>query len=148
MGDEEIFSPTYARHKDDAARDEAERGQQLGGRARGVDRGGRPEVGEQVGEGAREGGARKEVAPLLVHHARHHALLRVRAHHDAEQEDHEGGDGVHGERVRLGLAQLVALRVPVGVLGARLDGLRHGVVQEVAHLGGLDEHAALKRTKN
>jgi hypothetical protein len=79
--------------------------------------------------------------------------LGVRAHHDAEEQDDEGGDGVRGEGVGFRLAEgglvrgVVVLGGGGGVVegvAAGFDGLVDGVVEEVADVDGFDEHATLR----
>jgi acetyl-CoA carboxylase alpha subunit len=72
----------------------------------------------------------------------------VGAHHDAGEEDDECRDGVGRESVGLRFAEICALFVAVVVVvvggGGRGGGFSDGVVEEVADLDGLDEHAALE----
>ena len=86
-----------------------------------------------------------------MHHARDHALLGVRRHHDAEEEDNQGGDGVHAEGVGLGLVaklfgipHIVMEVVLAGFFGGvgKTGGVGDGGVEQVADADGFDEHAA------
>src|SRR3954451_19664713 len=76
---------THTSHKHHPPRNQPKSRQQLSRRPRGQHRPRRAQVHQHVGQRARDRRARQQRAPLLVHHARDHALLRVGAHHDAQE---------------------------------------------------------------
>ena len=67
----------------------------------------------------------------------------VGGHHEAEEQDDEGGEGVAGDRVGLG-GRPVRIFGGVGMLVEVRARDEEGGVEEVADTSGFDEHAALR----
>lgn len=128
---------TYTQHKDEPAGNQTKSADELGRRARRQMRRRRTHVGDGVGHGASHGGARQQVAPLLVHHRRHHLLLVVAAHHRAQQENNQQRHWVERHPAGRFLGFVLLLQMSDGRLA------RDALFQPISHSVRLEEQTAL-----
>jgi hypothetical protein len=81
-----------------------------------------------------------------MHHARNHRLLRMRAHHDSQQQNHQSRHRIQRKGVRLRLSEFISFLVPVHVIGDGWHSVRDGHVQQISDADRLHEHAEKSTT--